>query len=280
MSNIGNTQNINTASKIIISDVKRGWDNEGEDKHKYKRKYAENIRRILQGKFQRRKVKGNRGSPQKVSRGGKMSERDTIILTHKELKYLLIDSLKQYSEDITYISGNNPYAFSINKKIVNIFIHNLHESGSGRLNQDECRIQVSKSSNFLEAKSSGKPVLFLGYFADSNIFTAWNPFVQTERINTRKTISLYSRFSIQKKASEKGISAYVDNDKQSIISFKPEYLGLYIENFKEMHLSDEDTLFQLIKQSDSTEETEKEIGHPVTSNENYLNQSEKKKKLG
>jgi putative restriction endonuclease len=179
------------------------------------------------------------------------------------LKYLLIDSLKQYSEDISYISGNNPYTFSINKKIVHIFIHNVHESGSGRTNPDECRIQVNKTPNFLAAKNSGKPVLFFGYFADENIFTAWNPFIQTERINTRKTISLYSRFSIQKKAEQQGISVYVDNDAQVIISFKPEYLGLYIENFPEMHQSNEQTLLELIRKSDLSEETEKEFGEHI-----------------
>ena len=192
-----------------------------------------------------------------------MGERDTTILNHKDLKYLLIDSLKQYSEDITYISGNNPYTFSINKKIVHIFIHNIHDTGKGRPNQDECRIQVNNTPNFLAAKNSGKPVLFFGYFADENIFTAWNPFIQTERINRRKVISLYSRFTAQKKASEQGIATYVDNDSQVIISFKPEYLGLYIENFQAMHLSNEQTLLQLIKKSDLSEETEKELGEQI-----------------
>jgi putative restriction endonuclease len=189
-----------------------------------------------------------------------MSKKDTVILNHKDLKYLLIDSLKQYSEDVTYISGNNPYTFNINKKTIHIFIHNVHESGSGRTNPDECRIQVNKTPNFLAAKSSGKPVLFFGFFADENIFTAWNPFIQTERINTKKTISLYSRFSVQKKAAKQGLAIYKDSDSQVIISFKPEYLGLYIDNFTEMHLSDEQTLLALIKKSNTSEETEKDLG--------------------
>jgi len=193
-----------------------------------------------------------------------MSKKDTQVLNHTDLKYLLIDSLKQYSEDITYISGNNPYTFNINKRIVHIFIHNVHESGDGRPNQDECRIQVNNTPNFLAAQNSGKPVLFLGYLADENVFTAWNPFIQTERINKKKTISLYSRFSTQKKAAEQGIAEYMDNDKQKIISFKPEHLGLYLENYVQMHQSDEGVLLALIKESNVSEETEDKVGELVS----------------
>jgi putative restriction endonuclease len=183
-----------------------------------------------------------------------MSERKTTILNKSDLKYLLIDSLKQYSEDVVYISGNNPYTFNVNKKVVHIFIHNVHESGKGRPNQDEGRIQINKTSNFLAARSSGKPVLFFGYFADYGVITAWNPFMLNERINQRQTISVYTRFSVQKKAQEKGISCYVDNNEQVIITFKPEYLGLYLENYNSMHLSDEETLLELIEKNNKTED--------------------------
>jgi len=187
-----------------------------------------------------------------------MSVRDTTILNHTELKYLLLDSLKEYSENVIFISGNNPYQFSINKKIFYILIKNVHESGSGRPNQDECRIQIARTANFLTAKNSGKPVLFLGYFADLNVFTAWNPHLLTERINQRQTISAYSRFTIQKNAAKNGISIYKDNKDQVIISIQPKYIGLYLENYDLMHQSDEDTLLELIKKSDSVEETESE----------------------
>ncbi len=181
------------------------------------------------------------------------------ILDHNELKYLLIDSLKTYSEDIIYISGNNPYKFSFNKKDLYITIKNIHDSGRGRGNDDESRIQIQKTNNYLAAKNSGKPVLFLGYFADLNVFTAWNPFIQTERINLRRTVSLYTRFSVLQKAVTQGIAVYSDNDAQKVISFKPEYLGLYLENYANMHQADEVSLLELIKKSDNTAETE-EVG--------------------
>lgn len=187
----------------------------------------------------------------------------TTILNHTELKYLLIDSLKSYSEDVSYLFGNNPYKFNINNKVMYIFIHNVHDSGIGRTNEDECRLQFAKSPEFIAAKDSGMPVLFLGYFADSNTFTAWNPFTQTERINMRKTVSVYSRFSVVRKASEQGLAVYVDSNRQAVISFRPEYLGLYLENFAIMHQSTESELLQLIRKSDEIQETEKEVGPTI-----------------
>ena len=88
-----------------------------------------------------------------------MSVRDTIILNPKDLRYLLIDSLRLYSDNVVFIDGNNPYRFSINKKTYYVLIKNVHESGDGRTNQDECRIQVAKSRNFNEALVSGNDVI-------------------------------------------------------------------------------------------------------------------------
>lgn len=186
------------------------------------------------------------------------------ILNHTELKYLLIDSLKYYSEDSIYISGNNPYCFSINKKIFYIFIRNVHDSGSGRPNKDECRIQFSSTANFNSAKQSGLPVLFLGYYLKNNVFTAWEPYSKIERINRRGNVSVYSRFSIQERAANEGIAMYRDDSSQVIISFKPEYLGLYLENFEKMHQADEATLLELIKEANNAEPTETEVEGTVS----------------
>ena len=180
-----------------------------------------------------------------------MSVRDTTILNPKDLRYLLIDSLRLYSDNVVFIDGNNPYRFSINKKTFYVLIKNVHESGDGRGNQDECRIQVAKSKNFNEALSSGNDVIVLGYFADEKVFTAWNPYLMRERFNQRQTISLYSRFSVQKIASKEKIASYRDNNDQSIISFSPDYLGLYLENLSFIHLVTDIELKELVEQSDS-----------------------------
>lgn len=180
-----------------------------------------------------------------------MSVRKTEKLNKKDLRYLLIDSLRLYSDNVAFIDGNNPYRFSINKKTYYVLIRNVHESGDGRSNQDECRLQISKSKNFNDALNSGKDVIVLGYFADEKVFTAWNPFLMRDRFNRKDSVSLYSRFSIQKLAAKEKVATYRDNNEQSIISFSPEYLGLYLENLNSIHLLSDIDLRALVEKSDS-----------------------------
>jgi putative restriction endonuclease len=184
-----------------------------------------------------------------------MSERDTIVLNPSDLKYLLIDSLRLYSNNVIFIDGKNPYRFSINKKEFYVLIKNVHESGANRVNQDEGRIQVSKTENFNVALNSGTFVLVLGYLQDLKVFTAWNPFLMRKRYNKKSTVSLYTRFSVQERASQTGIDVYIDSDDQKIISFKPEYLGLYLENIEKIHHLNKLDLQELIKQSDALANT-------------------------
>jgi putative restriction endonuclease len=187
-----------------------------------------------------------------------MSVRDTVVLNPTDLRYLLIDSLRLYSSNVVFIDGANPYRFSINKKEFFVLIRNLHESGNNRSNQDECRIQISKSGNFNAALSASNIVVVLGYFPDKRVFTAWNPYLLKNRFNTRSTISVYSRFSVQDRAATQGIAVYVDNNNQKIISFKPEYLGLYLENLEKIHLLSEEDLKELIFESDELGNEEKD----------------------
>lgn len=187
-----------------------------------------------------------------------MSVRNTIILDHSDLKFLLIDSLKSYSDNVVYIDGNNPYRFSINKKTVYILIKNVHESGNNRDNQDECRIQISNSKGLIASLNSRISVIVLGFLADENVFTAWDHLIFNNRFdigfmdtNNSKTVSVYSRFSVQETANQNKIANYVDSNNQSVISFKPEYLGLYLENISNIHNLDESELNKLVEFSDN-----------------------------
>src|SRR5205085_4134538 len=118
-------------------------------------------------------------------------------------------------------------------------------------NQDECRIQVSESKNFNAAMNSGTNVIVLGYLADEKVFTAWNPFLMRDRFNQKQTISLYSRFSVQRQAATSKIATYRDTNGQSVISFLPDYLGLYLENLSTIHLLNDVELLALVNQSDT-----------------------------
>ena len=185
-----------------------------------------------------------------------MSVKDTIILNPTDLKYLLIDSLRLYSDNIEFVDGNNPYRFTINKKSIYIYIKNVHESGKNRNNPDECRIQIGYTENFNAAINSKTDILCFGYFADEQIFTAWDPHEMRDRYNKKSTISKYSRFSVQREAAEEGISSYKDSNNLQVISFKPKYLGLYVDNFNNIHHLEPDELKILINKSDEVIEEE------------------------
>lgn len=179
-----------------------------------------------------------------------MSVRETLILSRHDLKFLLIDSLRLYSNDVVFIDGGNPYRFSINKKEFFVLIKNVHESGEGRTNPDECRVQIASSQAFDVALSSKADVVVLGYFADEQVFTAWNPYLMRPRYNQKQTVSLYSRFSVMSRAVANGIAEYEDSNGQRIISFKPEYLGLYLDNITNIHTLNEPELQELVRLSD------------------------------
>lgn len=187
-----------------------------------------------------------------------MSVRDTTILDRKDLRYLLIDSLRLYSDNVAFIDGNNPYRFSINKKVFYVLIRNVHESGDGRSNQDECSLQLSNTIGFVQALNSQIDTVILGYFADEKVFTAWDPRFQNDRFDKDyksrtkvRNVRVYSRFSKQRQAAQEKIAVYRDSNEQSVISFQPEYLGLYLENIESIHHLSDEKLIELVEQSDS-----------------------------
>jgi len=185
-----------------------------------------------------------------------MSVIDTIVLDSKDLRFLLIDSLRQYSSNVIFIDGNNPYRFSINKKEFYILIRNVHESGKNRDNPDECRIQVNETNNFNSAIRSRSNVIVLGYLADKKVFTAWDPDIFRDRFNKKATVSAYSRFSVLERARSQGFSIYEDSNQQRIISLKPDYLGLYLDNVTNIHQLNEAELLSLIIASDKHSENQ------------------------
>lgn len=188
-----------------------------------------------------------------------MSVRNTTKLNRHDLKYLLLDSLKLYSENVAFQEGINPYGVNVNGVTYHVLIRNVHESGDNRLNPDECRLQLSRSKEIHELQIRDQLTITLGYFADENVFTAWNPFLLASRFNLKKTVSVYSRFSIQKSAGITGIDQYIDKNGQSVISFKPEYLGLYLENFATIHDLSLIDLRDLIVQSDILQDESQQV---------------------
>ena len=52
---------------------------------------------------------------------------------------MLFDALRQHTEDVYFIDGDNPYRFSFNGDVLRVFIANVHSAS--RSDSDEIRIQ-------------------------------------------------------------------------------------------------------------------------------------------
>lgn len=197
-----------------------------------------------------------------------MSEADTGILSASDLRYLLIDSLKLYSDSSFFVNGSNPYQFTVNGNQRYIYIKNITSSSRGR--PDEARIQISESKTFAEVLQAAGFVFFIGYSNEHQIFTAWDPVSRNERINKKQNVSAFTSYKTLRKANKQGIAVYVGTDEQRVVSFKPEYLGLYLDNYTKIHESSENALLQLIKQADKLEKSEAGVERIDIEKEEYV----------
>lgn len=107
-------------------------------------------------------------------------------------------------------SETNPFTFTVNGTRYSAHISSVHDSGEGRDNDDEQRIQIPRSA--LETQQSrgtqGYVPLFLGFFPDGTAFTAWEPdyaFAQ----QPGKNGSVYARGSHGRVALAQGIATRV-----------------------------------------------------------------------
>lgn len=157
------------------------------------------------------------------------------MLSKTDLKYLLLDNLKKYTENVLFLGGTNPYHFYINDRQFYILIRNISDSGNGRGNVDESRLQISYLKSLEEPLVSGVSILVLGYNEQHNVFAAWDPNELRARLNQKTTISVYSRFSILEEASISGFAVYIDSNDKKNICFREDYIGVYIENSDKIH---------------------------------------------
>ena len=156
-------------------------------------------------------------------------------LKRVELFQVLVDAFRKYSESILYLDGANPYRFSLNGKCVSAFIGNIHRAG--RSDDDEYRIQCPGDlpTLFAERQGAGDIVVVLGYHPDWDVFSAWDPARFLARNPRSQRFSIYTRLSKVQEATVVGASIYADSDQQSILLFRSEFAGLYVENSTVIH---------------------------------------------
>ena len=91
--------------------------------------------------------------------------------------FFLFENLRKYTENFKIIENSNPYAVEMNGIKYSIHASEIHDSGEGRADPDEWRIQLQggvKRKQKLRA-AQGYTCLFIGFFPDGTAFSAWEP---------------------------------------------------------------------------------------------------------
>ena len=133
-----------------------------------------------------------------------------------------------------YICGDsNPFIISKDEFNAHVFIKNISPAYFQNY-PDNSRVQLPTSDRFKEVMDSELDFLILGYDHDNDVFAAWNPSIVKQRLNAKRNVSVYSRFSWQKSVSDgRFIQKHLGND-EKLILFKRELLGRYFKKYTDL----------------------------------------------
>jgi len=166
--------------------------------------------------------------------------------------FLLRDNLRAFNLNSDITKNSYPFQVNLNSKSVSIFVNETHESGHGRNNSDECRIQINKEQwDVAQTYSS----IFFGYNIASNVFSVWEPDLINSRVNP-STFSIYSRFSLLNKAASDGYSAYSFPSKvlgrdTFCLNFAPDKIGIVLNSFEKVWESDSSALHDVFQSGEN-----------------------------
>lgn len=151
------------------------------------------------------------------------------------IPFFIRDSLRQYSQNFQALSDENPYLISLNGNRYSIHASEIHDSGEGRSNPDEWRIQVPGGIKAIqnERHRSGVSTRFIGFYPDGKAFAAWEP----ARMHSLKETngSVYIPLSFRDLARRNGgairqVRATNLGRFSNEIVLPVEALGFYLEN--------------------------------------------------
>jgi len=185
--------------------------------------------------------------------------------------FFLFDSLRKYSENFQILSDGNPYAFLLNGTLYSVHASEIHDSGEGRSNPDEWRIQLQSSIKRRQVERAGQGyiVLFIGFFPNGSTFSAWEP-DRIATLSVNGTGSVYIPFSDQARVAQVGGAVRTVNatnlGRQSVeLTLPTEALGLYVENYLLFHeVATEAELLPILAGSQSAVFSDAFVGSEVS----------------
>ncbi|MGO3127040.1 MAG: HNH endonuclease [Luteimonas sp.] len=157
------------------------------------------------------------------------------------LHFFVRDSLRSFSESFYPGLGDNPFRFSLNGRKYSVHISFVHDSGASRDNDDETRIQISRSQIEIQRArhGAGERVAFVGFFSDGEVFVGWDP-RHVFSLNAKTVVSIYARQSMHKAVQDFNAathdfqSRYLGRASRAI-ALQKSALGFYLENIERFH---------------------------------------------
>ena len=153
----------------------------------------------------------------------------------KELKEMLVSILSK-SATFKMLSNDNevnPCRISFDGMEFFIYIKNLSPAQLSNNNPDIWRIQLPIREDFNQLKENNIPFIALGYDDENKVFTTWNPYWVKQRLNAAKSVSLYSRLSLQQITNEtQQLQKLNLNNDGEVVSFPCSKLSYYLVNIK------------------------------------------------
>lgn len=148
-----------------------------------------------------------------------------------QLMFALITSVDEMV--IKYVDGANPFVVNVGEDSVNIYIKNLSPAQLSNNNPDIWRIQLPVRDDFNAIKESDNLFVLFGYDSEREVFTSWNPYWCKQRLNVGKSVSLYSRLSLQQRVHDSGeIERMNLNNDGDVVCIPKSKIGEFLLNIK------------------------------------------------
>lgn len=138
--------------------------------------------------------------------------------------------------------GINPFYIEVDQQGIFVYIKNLSPARLSNNNPDIWRIQLPVKEEFWGIKNSDALFFLFGYDSDNKVYTTWNPYWCKQRLNIGKSVSLYSRLSLQQRVHQGGMIEQMELNNEGLVVCLPEdKVYLYIKSYKDYF--PEETLF-------------------------------------
>jgi putative restriction endonuclease len=114
--------------------------------------------------------------------------------------------------------------------VVRVFIWNITHGGKSRAD-DEYRIQVTGFSDIEPER--GARSLILGWWEDEQLFTGWDFRQHIGHVSASPSMQVKEGALVQ--AARTGFAPYINQNGETAIAFRPDFMGTYIEFLEPLH---------------------------------------------